>query len=44
MGGRLGQTLEAEEYAKSFHPRVFAVLREAVIRERGGYVHHDLGL
>jgi hypothetical protein len=29
---------------KSFHPRVFAVLRGAVIRERGGYVHHDLGL
>ena len=25
------------------HPRVFAVLREAVIREKGGYVHPDLG-
>ena len=41
----LEQTLEAEEYAQNpSHPRVFAVLREAVIRERGGYVHHDLGL
>ena len=26
------------------HPRVFAVLREAVVREVGGYVHPDLGL
>ena len=25
------------------HPRVFAILREAVIREKGGYVHPDLG-
>jgi hypothetical protein len=25
------------------HLRVFAVLREAVVRERGGYVHPDLG-
>lgn len=25
------------------HPRVFAVLREAVVREKGGFVHHDLG-
>jgi hypothetical protein len=25
------------------HPRVFAVLREAVVREKGGYVHYDLG-
>ena len=25
------------------HPRVWAVLREAVVRERGGYVHPDLG-
>lgn len=36
--------IEAEEYAQNpSHPRVFAVLREAVIRERGGYVHPDLG-
>jgi len=36
--------IEAEEYAKNpSHPRVFAVLREAVIREKGGYVHPDLG-
>ena len=26
------------------HPRIFAVLREAVVREKGGFVHHDLGL
>jgi len=37
--------LEAELYAKDpSHPRVFAVLREAVVREKGGYIHHDLGL
>jgi hypothetical protein len=36
--------LEAEEYVQNpSHPRVFAVLREAVIREEGGYVHPDLG-
>lgn len=36
--------IEAEEYAKNpSHPRVFAVLREAVVREKGGYVHPDLG-
>lgn len=37
--------IEAEEMAKFeySHPRVFAVLREAVIREKGGYVHPDLG-
>lgn len=26
------------------HPRVFSVLREAVVREKGGYVHPDLGI
>ena len=26
------------------NPRVWAVLREAVVREKGGYVHPDLGL
>jgi len=26
------------------HPYTFALLREAVIRENGGYVHHDLGI
>lgn len=37
--------IEAEEYAQNpSHPRVFAVLREAIIREPGGYVHPDLGL
>ncbi|KAG7357103.1 hypothetical protein IV203_001791 [Nitzschia inconspicua] len=25
------------------HPHVFAVLREAIVREKGGYVHPDLG-
>jgi hypothetical protein len=42
---RIERDIEAEEYAKDpAHPRVFAVLREAVIREKGGYVHPDLGL
>ena len=37
--------LEAEKYAQDpSHPRVFAILREAIIREPGGYVHPDLGL
>jgi len=41
----LERDLEAEEYAQNpSHPRVFSVLREAVVREKGGYVHHDLGL
>ena len=41
---RVEREVEVEEYAKDpSHPRVFAVLREAVIREKGGYVHHDLG-
>lgn len=36
--------LEAAEYARNpSHPRIFAVLREAVVREKGGYVHPDLG-
>lgn len=26
------------------HSRVFAILREAVVREKGGYVHPDLGV
>lgn len=26
------------------HPTVYAVLREAVVREKGGYVHPDLGI
>jgi hypothetical protein len=25
------------------HPRIFAILREAIVREKGGYVHPDLG-
>jgi hypothetical protein len=38
-------SIEAETYAPNpSHPRVFAVLKEAVMREQGGYVHHDLGL
>lgn len=41
----LGQHVEADFYSRHpSHPRVFAVLREAVIREKGGYVHHDLGI
>jgi hypothetical protein len=36
--------IEMEQYAQNpSHPRVFAVLREAVVREKGGYVHPDLG-
>ncbi|GKY94163.1 hypothetical protein MPSEU_000382400 [Mayamaea pseudoterrestris] len=39
------RNMEAEEYAQNpSHPRIFAVLREAVVREQGGYVHPDLGL
>ena len=26
------------------HPNIFAVLREAVVREKGGFVHPDLGI
>jgi len=26
------------------HPYIFAVLREAIVREKGGYVHPDLGV
>lgn len=37
--------IEHEEYLKNpSHPRIFAVLREAIVREPGGYVHPDLGL
>jgi hypothetical protein len=37
--------IQLEEYAQNpLHPRVFAVLREAVVREKGGYVHPDLGI
>jgi hypothetical protein len=43
-GVRLEQNIEAEHYTRDpAHPRVFAVLREAVVRESGGYVHPDLG-
>jgi len=31
-------------YDAASHPRAFAVLREAIIRIKGGYVHADLGL
>jgi hypothetical protein len=40
----LERDIEVELYATNpSHPRVFAVLREAVIREKGGYVHPGLG-
>jgi len=26
------------------HPNVFSILREAIVREKGGYVHPDLGI
>ena len=36
--------LEAEQYVKMIdHPRVFELLREAIVREEGGFVHPDLG-
>ena len=42
---RVERDIEAEEYlSQPAHPRVFAVLREAVVREKGGYVYPDLGL
>jgi hypothetical protein len=35
----------SQAYARNpSHPRAFALLREAVIREPGGYVHGDLGI
>ena len=41
---RLERDYEVELYASNpSHPRVFAVLREAVVREKNGYVHPDLG-
>lgn len=41
---RVERDLEIEEHLDNpAHPRVFAVLREAVVRENGGFVHPDLG-
>lgn len=41
---RMQRDLEVELYASNpAHPRVFAVLREAIVREPGGFVHPDLG-
>lgn len=41
---RMQRDLEVQLYASNpGHPRVFAVLREAIIREKGGFVHPDLG-
>ena len=38
-------TLDAAELrADPSHPTVFAVLREAIVREKGGFVHPDLGI
>jgi hypothetical protein len=34
---------DIDELDDPSHPRVFAILREAVIREQGGYIHPDLG-
>jgi hypothetical protein len=40
---RVEREMEEEEYASHpAHPRVFAVLREAMVREPGGCVHPDL--
>jgi len=42
---RVEREWERDHYlAQPAHPRVFAVLREAVVRENGGYVHPDLGM
>lgn len=42
---RVEKDIEMEEYDQNpAHPRVFAVLRESVVGEAGGYVHPDLGL
>jgi hypothetical protein len=30
--------------ANPSHPHIFSVLREAIVREKGGYVHPDLGV
>ena len=41
---KVEQNIEADHLAKNpSHPRLFSVLREAIIREDGGFVHHDLG-
>jgi hypothetical protein len=41
---RMQRDMEVELYASNpAHPRVFAVLREAIVREPGGFVHPDLG-
>jgi hypothetical protein len=40
---RVERDIEVADYLeKPAHPRVFAVLREAVVRENGGYLHPDL--
>jgi hypothetical protein len=35
---------ESEYYNDPTNTRIFAILREAVVRESGGYVHRDLGI
>lgn len=41
---RIERNIEVSDHNENpAHPRVFAVLREAVIRENGGYIHPDLG-
>lgn len=43
-GARVERDMEVEYYKRDpANPRLFAVLREAVVRENGGYVHPDLG-
>ena len=39
--GQVGAILTVKQNPS--HPRIFAILREAIIREEGGYVHPDLG-
>lgn len=41
---RVERDIQADEFASNpSHPKIFAVLREAIVREKGGYVHPDLG-
>eukprot|EP00546_Thalassionema_frauenfeldii_P022132 CAMPEP_0178905502 /NCGR_PEP_ID=MMETSP0786-20121207/6310_1 /TAXON_ID=186022 /ORGANISM="Thalassionema frauenfeldii, Strain CCMP 1798" /LENGTH=503 /DNA_ID=CAMNT_0020577115 /DNA_START=51 /DNA_END=1562 /DNA_ORIENTATION=- len=42
-GQQQQKLLDNDLRRESYHTRVFAVLRESIVREHGGYVHPDLG-
>ena len=43
-GGNYERPVQARDFERNpSHPQAFAILREAVVREKGGYVHDDLG-